>query len=815
MATANNMIGPYQIIKSLGSGGMGEVLLAYDSSLNRYIAIKTIRPDLVADQVARARILREAQITSHLTHPAIIPIYSVSADSDPIYFTMAYIEGKSLKDLINEALEKGTNDLSTSVSFLSHIFLKVCRAIDYAHTQGIYHRDIKPSNIMIGPSGSAYILDWGVAQVIPAEPAKRTESLPEHVAGTTQYLAPERTLGCPADQQTEVYALGLLLYQILTLRYPFHRSSLEEFRENVKQEVVTNPCIVAPHRNIPPILSHIAQKCLSNNPEMRYQTVNDIIHDLQVCLEGSLDWVKTNTFDFNDKASWKKVDKSFILQHPIPDICKIECTLKAASKESRIGFFFTLPSETTSPFYFTLDKDQTHRITIELSSTSTCYYLDNQLQHVETSHFPKVGPAYFGVMLDHGPFTQSEISLFINNESLQTNPLNTPNVYAARKEYTEALKEYQLICQTYPDTLESYEAIFRSGIILLREEKTQAALAMFSKLHATASAPLEYLGKAIAYQQLQDENREIDSLEQGFLHFSTHVRLPDLLRHLHCRFLDGTIKEPMLLYRFALLVCRYLPETLITPDLELKLDQIEKELPREYFIDDKEVLTWPKPDQRLSLAMRLSFELKQTNILLSLLKKALLKPPSSLPLIEIALYGLIELNGWEEALNVLNELFDTTLDVQAVAHLEWLQAVILAHQRKFIDIPHQLLSEIPPQLDKNSLRPFFLLFNKAIDQGITSPIHSLVPLLTKHTLEEEQRIELNCYRIWAYLLESNWSQAEQILKEYPPKSLKDENSELSFLYTCWLAATKKKQPKSPHKRRNGRSLELLKHCTQT
>lgn len=271
---------PYRLERKLGEGGMGEVYLAFDESLNRYVALKRIRSDKENDPDAKKRFLNEATTCSKLTHPAIIPVYTVHKE-DPVYFTMPYIEGKMLKEILT------SDHPLAAIPSLLNIFLQICHACQYVHAKGIVHRDLKPSNIMIGANGEVTILDWGLAETLQKEAEKQHK-----IAGSIPYMAPELVSGMPTTYQSEVYSLGLILYEMLTLRFPFHRGSLEKHHESQSNELLVDPARVAPFRNIAPILSKIALKCLAYAPQDRYQSIDELARDIKTYLYQETNWIE-------------------------------------------------------------------------------------------------------------------------------------------------------------------------------------------------------------------------------------------------------------------------------------------------------------------------------------------------------------------------------------------------------------------------------------------------------------------------------------------------------------------------------------------
>ena len=368
-------IGPYQILRSIGKGGMGEVYLAYDTSCGRRIALKRIREDLVDMASLHNRFLKEARITSQLTHPAIIPIYSIHASEGLIYYTMPYVEGETLRQIIRTTRDqmkdgKPLHHLGGSIPSLIRIFIAVCQAVAYAHSKDVLHRDLKPENIIIGPYGEVMILDWGLAKILDTQqadeeeasrPPKSEPSSITHigkVVGTIPYMSPERALGAPATVSADLYALGVILYQILALHHPFRRPSLKEFRKNWTKEVFIDPARRAPYREVPPTLSRICQKSLRVKPDERYQTANELIHDLEVYIEGRSEWLFLTDLDINNKEHWEfqehvmVADQIEVTRHSdtsawfslmvshqsFPENCKIEATIIIGPANSGSAF---------------------------------------------------------------------------------------------------------------------------------------------------------------------------------------------------------------------------------------------------------------------------------------------------------------------------------------------------------------------------------------------------------------------------------------------------------------------------------------------
>ena len=309
-------LGPYTLLKSLGQGGMGEVFLAQDPLCERRVALKRIRGPLQKFPSIRSRFLREARIAAQLSHPSIIPIFSISDQPLESFYTMPYVEGSTFKEVLKSD-EKG------SISHLTRIFLAICQAIAYAHSRGILHRDLKPDNVIIGRFGEVLILDWGLAQSLGAE--DDLEAIPHaphagvtragKVVGTLAYLAPERADGTPATVQTDLYALGVILFQVLTLKMPFKRHTLEIFQKQWQHEEVPNPLEMAPERDIPLPLNLMCQRMLSHDPKDRYKSVDELIAELEPFIEGKPDWADAELLDSRKQDDWEFQELVMVAKH--------------------------------------------------------------------------------------------------------------------------------------------------------------------------------------------------------------------------------------------------------------------------------------------------------------------------------------------------------------------------------------------------------------------------------------------------------------------------------------------------------------------
>jgi len=267
--------GKYQLEKRLGKGGMGAVYLASDPDLNRKIALKIL---LLEDEGLVERFLREARASANLKHPNIIQVYEVGTIDGRHYFTMEYIEGNSLKDLIENKDRPLTNRL------IVETISEIASALAYAHSRGIIHRDVKPQNIMVDSQGRPYLTDFGLFKQLTG--LDKSLTLSGDIVGTPDYMAPEQATGKKQeiDPRSDVYALGATLYHSITGRVPFTGSDLYEVLNKVINEDPPAPSSII--KVIPRDLETICLKCLEKDRTRRYQSATEVALEIKRYLQG-------------------------------------------------------------------------------------------------------------------------------------------------------------------------------------------------------------------------------------------------------------------------------------------------------------------------------------------------------------------------------------------------------------------------------------------------------------------------------------------------------------------------------------------------
>lgn len=264
----------YQIIKSIGEGGMANVYLAYDTILERNVAVKVLRGDLANDEKFVRRFQREALQASSLSHPNIVEVYDVGEDNGEYYIVMEYVEGKHLKGLLKK---RGKLTIPEVVD----IMIQVTSGLTVAHDSYIIHRDIKPQNIMILDNGLVKLTDFGIALAMNSTQLTQTNS----VMGSVHYLPPEGALGKGATLQSDIYSLGILMYELLTGKLPFRGETAVEIA--LKQLKEPMPSIRKEIPDIPQSIENIILRATAKNPKNRYADAREMHDDLLTCLDES------------------------------------------------------------------------------------------------------------------------------------------------------------------------------------------------------------------------------------------------------------------------------------------------------------------------------------------------------------------------------------------------------------------------------------------------------------------------------------------------------------------------------------------------
>lgn len=628
-----NQIGPYKIIRSIAKGGMGEVFLAFDPDCKREIAIKRIRSEYTNNKIIHKRFVKEALIASQLTHPNIISIYNLYNNSKESYYTMPYVQGKTLKQILIEAKEqKKVSGISTSqetsVPYLVSIFTTVCEAVAFAHSHQIIHRDLKPENVLVGKHGEVIIFDWGVADKIDnikkEDPIVDLEELdltdltsPGKVIGTLSFLAPERFDSKLSNFLTDIYSLGVMLYVILTLRLPFKRKKLKDVKKNLHREVFRNPIEIAPYRDIPHALVAICKKCLQPDPKRRYQSMQELIKELRDFTEGRSDWEPVTSLSYNEPNDWQFHENLLVSNHQALSVQQsalewISLMISKKSFQSNVlidigvrvknkgqgiglllnsppaakrvhiidGYYLWLSADPQKPSLLFRNNVEVLRLPHTILQTDKEYQvrlskmhhriecsIDGNIIFSYVSYLPLIH-SHVGLLHKDSAFQITRYEVYSASPSLIISCLDVPEAFIEEGLFEKALTEYRRIGKAFSGRHESREALFRAGLALLelgKRQKTkklashyrEQALKEFEHLRHTPGAPLEYLGKALVYQEQKDSVEELKCLELGLRRYPQHPLLYLIYDQIIYRLYQSSHHKRLDTHKFIFLALRY------------------------------------------------------------------------------------------------------------------------------------------------------------------------------------------------------------------------------------------------------------------
>jgi eukaryotic-like serine/threonine-protein kinase len=799
----------YSILKEIAQGGMGHVFLAYDPVCDRTVALKKMNPEFIEDEILKKRFIREARVCCHMAHPSIIPVFNINISSNSAFYTMPFIEGATMRAFLKKTIIEEKEKKQTSLlPYLLRTFVQICQGISYSHSLGILHSDLKPENIMLGKFGDVYILDWGLAQI--NSKATLSEEMidsllpPGKLIGTAAYMSPERAFGEPASVQSEVYALGVILYQLLTYKMPFRRKSIKEFRKNAHNETLTVPELAAPYREIPQQLSLICQRCLAMEPKERYSSVNQLLDELHSYMEGSSEWLQVGVLNTKQSEDWE-FQESIILntQFALRQITegsdwvnlmisksqfsgniKLETSLILEEGCEGVGFLVSVPepqerSNPSNGYCLWISPQKEVPITLFLSGISVATFPSHSIksgerihlciEHIDNNlHFylndlcvlhyicpiPLSG-THIGFMTKDNLFSLTDLVIFEGSLHLTLGCLALPDSFFTNKLYDKSLGGYRQIYRSFPDRKEGIEALFRAGLSLLKRGKSQKkeklqeddleeAWLEFEKLSSIQrSAPLEYLGKALIYKNIRNSEEEVKCLEYGMRRYIDHPKTQLLKDHAHYRLHQSAQKDRIATYRFALLINRITPEV----DDNAFLKEISRYWKNPYFFKN----SLENKTERFSsiCTLLLSFWLNQPALIENCLEKLSSDPKATQEEIFDALFSLLELNAHSSCLEFTKQ---------------W--------------------SETFP-----SLAFFSELLKGKFEKGMPESAYRYLVTSWVDT-KQWKKIDLNrCLeeeKIWIYLSQGKLEEAEEFFKQVSNEVIYRQDSLLFFLYGCWL-----------------------------
>ena len=325
----------YEIIKTIGEGGMANVYLANDTILDRKVAIKVLRGDLSNDEKFIRRFKREALSVSNLSHPNIVEVYDVGEEDGNYYIVMEYIEGKTLKQLLQK---RGALTLNEVIDIMTQL----TDGLAHAHEAYIIHRDIKPQNIMIEDNGLVKITDFGIAMALNSTQLTQTNS----VMGSVHYLPPEQANGKGSTVKSDIYSLGILMYELLTGSVPFKGDTAVEIAlKHMKEKI---PSIRKQNPTIPQSVENIVLKATAKNPKNRYDNVRDMYKDLQTALQ-------------------RDNEKRLVYEYPENDLEETKVIPQVTKEIKQVIDKPTAKEEDTDDDSVLKEKDEKHKLPIILA----------------------------------------------------------------------------------------------------------------------------------------------------------------------------------------------------------------------------------------------------------------------------------------------------------------------------------------------------------------------------------------------------------------------------------------------------------------
>lgn len=329
----------YRNLGRLGEGGMGRVTHMYDADLMRDLAVKELIPERKGSLDMMRLFLWEARVTAYLDHPNIVPLHDMGlSDEGGPWFTMKLVDGRSLEAVLDDlrAVSADADD-RLPLSRRLRMFLQLGQAIEFAHSRGVLHRDLKPTNVMLGEHGELYVMDWGIAapldgptgeKIAAGAPPDLLGPGPGKPSGTPLYMSPEQASASPLDVRSDVYTLGVILYEMVALRTPYPGQTVAELTAAIITGSIVPVVKVQP--DISPSLAAVIEHALSLRPEDRYPTVAALTDDLETVLDGGTPQAETaglmrriGRFYLRDRNPWLQSSNMLVFELMMGSACSL------------------------------------------------------------------------------------------------------------------------------------------------------------------------------------------------------------------------------------------------------------------------------------------------------------------------------------------------------------------------------------------------------------------------------------------------------------------------------------------------------------
>jgi eukaryotic-like serine/threonine-protein kinase len=665
-------LGPFILKEIIGQGGMGKVYKAYDPVNHRDVALKVIKDTLLKNSKSKKRFLREAYIHAKLHHPAIIPIHGIEIHDEGMGYSMPFVEGSTLK---THLLKIRDNPSSMPLRDRLRHIIRVLEALEYTHGMGYVHRDIKADNIFIGIHNETYLFDWGLAAQIgeadePLDEDHNNSDLtkPGKIPGTLTHLAPERAHGIKGSIQSDIFSLGVVLYQLITLKMPFYRKDLEHFKTVAGHETFTLPSLINQKEDIDESLDLICIRALSNDLSKRYHSTKQFKEDLLKVLDGLPLWKDPLLLDITKKDHWLyqdilplgsylaltqkalswgllsvpylelkdnyKLEMSFPLQH---SGFKIYLNLDRDSKGFNLDHCYIIEidqgqSISLHRVFALLEKATIHESTdgmiylvIEKIENRFCVFINDQMVFDVLNQIPSICP-YIGIVVESIDIKISKMAVYNASSNKQISCLKLGDTLMWHGHFEMARSEYAKIFSSFDNHQEGLHALFRLGYSYILEAKKfpskqrkllNLCIQSFEKFKHLKAAPWEYWGKALCYEQSHQKEEMIKCFELGFRKYPRHYFTNELKEELVTLFSQKSVKAKKEALMLAFVALRYLDDESFLNKYPTLIDSLDEELNQIYILLDHANLT-----KKQKLIFALAFALDQKTFLEERLTKS-------------------------------------------------------------------------------------------------------------------------------------------------------------------------------------------------
>jgi serine/threonine protein kinase len=398
-------LGEYRIIEQIGMGGMATVYKAYQPGMDRMVALKVLPQQYSKDKKFIERFEREARTIARLEHRNILPVYGYGQDQGVTYMAMRYLEGGTLRDV----LDQGRLTLGDIVSVIE----QVCAGLDYAHRQGVVHRDVKPSNVMVDDEGWAYVTDFGIARVLDAS----SELTGGGAIGTPAYMAPEQSMGKKVDHRADIYAMGIILYELVVGRVPYQAETPMAVALAHVHSPLPLPRSIDPR--VPEAVEKVILKALAKEPEHRYDSANQLAADFKAAVaQSSVDSTSTRLKALAQEAHASQIHEAVTVDTPASLFGGLAAARPAAAtSRARRMPGWLLPAVGVA-------------LVVVIGIAVVLLLGLNQLNNVNADTTPSVTPS---------------ITPLVSEPSTESVPVNTaPQILAVDLSYTRTSSELQI-----------------------------------------------------------------------------------------------------------------------------------------------------------------------------------------------------------------------------------------------------------------------------------------------------------------------------------------------------------------------------------